>query len=776
MSKSVKSFIAKLLVLCMVVGLLPVVGLAAGTAEAGSDNPYHALDDAYGIVRDTDGTYKLTDDVVKLNGAYIIKSDTTIKLQNHYLVIPDTEATIRVEANLEIVGPGSIRTSSLATVGLKVAKVLSAVTGRELKAAQSVPTFYIASTAKLSLDNVGSEAEKALFSVAGEGQVNLTGTQATITVQPDETGKTPKIVADVDSKVEAKSPEGYATVTFNANGGKLHFEGTDVDTVALTEALPQSGGTVEITCPTELTPPAGYEFLGWFVDKDSVEGKDRVDVDGKYMASNDTTLYAHWTKDQTEKTYTITLDTVGNGKVTVKANDQDVEFVSGQATVASDANVTVTLTPDEGCEVDTENSYYLIGQDTDTKVYFKADGKAEFTLTGDATIHAVFKTEGTDPEPEDKTYTIRVDAVSNGTVEVKYVANGTTYTVKPDTTANKVPFGAHVTVTPTADKDYVFDAGKSTYTMGGTAVEFDENGNVEFDLKDNVTIHAEFKVVDGGNTGGGSSSSSSGSSNTVISGKTAHGSFTISNKNAKSGDTVKITPKADKGYVVDQVTVKDKNGNAVDVTKNSDGTYSFVMPDRKLLPVTVDVTFSEITFTDVPANSWYAEAVKYVTENGLMLGVGDGKFAPDMVTSRAMVVTVLYRIEGEPKAGAGEEFTDVADGQWYTDAVAWASANGIVLGYDNGKFGPSDTMTREQLAAVMYRYAEYKGLVSDVSGDFSGYTDDGQISSWAVDAMKWATGTALITGTSETTLTPGGSSTRSQLAMILMRYCENIMK
>ena len=213
-----------------------------------------------------------------------------------------------------------------------------------------------------------------------------------------------------------------------------------------------------------------------------------------------------------------------------------------------------------------------------------------------------------------------------------------------------------------------------------------------------------------------------------------------------------------------------------DLTKNSDGTYSFVMPDRKLLPVTVNVTFSEITFTDVPANSWYAEAVKYVTENGLMLGVGDGKFAPDMVTSRAMVVTVLYRIEGEPKAGAGEEFTDVADGQWYTDAVAWASANGIVLGYDNGKFGPSDTMTREQLAAVMYRYAEYKGLVSDVSGDFSGYTDDGQISSWAVDAMKWATGTALITGTSETTLTPGGSSTRSQLAVILMRYCENIMK
>ena len=180
-------------------------------------------------------------------------------------------------------------------------------------------------------------------------------------------------------------------------------------------------------------------------------------------------------------------------------------------------------------------------------------------------------------------------------------------------------------------------------------------------------------------------------------------------------------------------------------------------------------------FADVSVNTWYAEAVKYVYDNGLMVGVESGKFAPDAAINRAMVVTVLYRMEGEPNAGAGGDFTDVAAGQWYTDAVAWAAANGIVGGYGNGKFGPMDTMTREQLATVMYRYAKYKGLASDASANLSGYTDAGQIHDWALDAMKWANGTSLINGTSSTTLSPGGSSTRAQLAAILMRYCEKIV-
>lgn len=782
MSKSVKSFIAKLLVLCMVVGLLPVVGLAAGTAKAGSDNPYHALDDAYGIDYDTtDGTYKLTDDVVELNGAYEITNDTTLDLKGYYLVIPDTKAIIYVRAPLTIKGPGTISTGTIGTkvaqtVSLTIAKVLNAVTGLEAPPTYDA-TFFVEPGKELSLSGVTD----ATFDLAGTGTVKLLeGTKANITVTPDEEGKTPEIVADKTSEVTAQADEKHVAITFDANGGEwTETDETKLGTKVVTAELKDASATIEFP---ESPDQDGYTFVGWFTDSDPEKGTEVKSDKAFTKADEAQTLYAHWRKNQTgDKYYSITVDAVSNGTVTVEyKKDGETETVNapntGSTTVQADRgeDVTVKLTAKDGFKV--KSATYRIGNDTDATPLEVKDGQAKFKLTGDATIKAEFEKDNEPGGDKDKYYSITVDAVSYGTVKVEYVKDGKTETVNAPSTGSttvQADRGKNVTVTLTANEGYEIDT--ATYTIGETPTDIDKTtGVAKFNLTDNATITATFKSTSGTSTGGGSSSS--GSSNTVISKKTANGSFTISNKNAKSGDTVKITPKADKGYMVDQVTVKDKNGNPVEVTKNSDGTYSFVMPDRKLLPVTVDVTFSEITFTDVPANSWYAEAVKYVTENGLMLGVGDGKFAPDMVTSRAMVVTVLYRIEGEPKAGAGEEFTDVADGQWYTDAVAWASANGIVLGYDNGKFGPSDTMTREQLAAVMYRYAEYKGLVSDVSGDFSGYTDDGQISSWAVDAMKWATGTALITGTSETTLTPGGSSTRSQLAVILMRYCENIMK
>lgn len=181
-------------------------------------------------------------------------------------------------------------------------------------------------------------------------------------------------------------------------------------------------------------------------------------------------------------------------------------------------------------------------------------------------------------------------------------------------------------------------------------------------------------------------------------------------------------------------------------------------------------------FADVPADAWYAEAVKYVYDNGLMAGVGDGEFAPNAVTTRAMVVTVLYRIEGNPSVSGNGGFADVPSGQWYTEAVAWAEAHGIVYGHTDTKFAPNDAMTREQMAAVMFRYAEYKGVASATSADLSGYTDAGKVSPWAEEAMEWANAEGVINGTSTTTLSPTSSTIRAQLAQILMNYCENVVK
>ena len=138
-----------------------------------------------------------------------------------------------------------------------------------------------------------------------------------------------------------------------------------------------------------------------------------------------------------------------------------------------------------------------------------------------------------------------------------------------------------------------------------------------------------------------------------------------------------------------------------------------------------------------------------------------------------MVVAILHRYEGSPAAGA-PSFQDVSPQQYYAGAVAWAAANGVVSGYSEDAFGPDEMITREQMAAILYRYAQYKGL--DVSGraDLSVFSDAGQISSYAVDAMSWARSSGLIAGVDSHTLQPGGSATRGQVAAILMRFCKNI--
>lgn len=181
-----------------------------------------------------------------------------------------------------------------------------------------------------------------------------------------------------------------------------------------------------------------------------------------------------------------------------------------------------------------------------------------------------------------------------------------------------------------------------------------------------------------------------------------------------------------------------------------------------------------LPFTDVASGSWYYDSVAYVYEQGLMGGTDEGRFSPDLTTSRAMIVTILYRLEGSPAVSGGASFADVTAGQWYSDGVAWASANGIVTGYSNGSFGPDDTITREQMAAILYRYARYKGYDLSAQAALDGYADAAQVSAYAADAMKWAVGSGLITGTSGTTLSPAGSATRAQAAVILARFCQTL--
>lgn len=185
---------------------------------------------------------------------------------------------------------------------------------------------------------------------------------------------------------------------------------------------------------------------------------------------------------------------------------------------------------------------------------------------------------------------------------------------------------------------------------------------------------------------------------------------------------------------------------------------------------------SGLPFGDVKSADWFYNDVKYVYEKGMMAGTAADVFAPNTTTTRAMIVTILYRLEGSPAVTGTSAFVDVPAGQWYTDAVNWAAANQIVKGTSATTFAPNDSITREQMAAILYRYAQYKGYDVTKKADLSGYSDNGQVSAYAKDALAWANAAKLINGVTNTTLAPQGNATRAQVSAILHRFCDGVVK
>ena len=257
-----------------------------------------------------------------------------------------------------------------------------------------------------------------------------------------------------------------------------------------------------------------------------------------------------------------------------------------------------------------------------------------------------------------------------------------------------------------------------------------------------------------------------------------HGTVTADPAAAKAGAKVTLTATPDEGYAVGTITVTDRFGDAVKVTENADGTYTFTMPNGQ---VTVKATFVEteepapaMPFTDVKEGDWFYEEVLYAYENGLMNGVGDNRFAPNSATTRGMLVTILYRLEGEPAVSGDLPFTDVEAGTWYTNAVGWAAQNGIVNGVGDDTFAPGNDLTREQLVTILYRYAESKGYDVSASADLADYPDGEEIQAYAREAMAWAVAENIIRGMEDDTLKPAGNASRAQIATILMRFCEGV--
>ena len=243
---------------------------------------------------------------------------------------------------------------------------------------------------------------------------------------------------------------------------------------------------------------------------------------------------------------------------------------------------------------------------------------------------------------------------------------------------------------------------------------------------------------------------------------------------ATEGDKVTITVSPDEAYMLDEMTIT-SGGKDVEVTDNGDGTYTFTMPSGD---VKIEVTFAEdpnweeepaMPFVDVNEGDWFYDVVLYAYENGLMTGTSADTFAPNQTTTRGMIVSMLARLEGVTSAESAG-FTDVADNDWYATAVNWAASEGIVNGFEDDTFRPNAPITREQMAAILYNYADYKGYDVSARADLSDYADAASISSWAEDVLSWANAEGLINGMTATTIDPQGATTRAQTAAMFERF------
>ena len=277
--------------------------------------------------------------------------------------------------------------------------------------------------------------------------------------------------------------------------------------------------------------------------------------------------------------------------------------------------------------------------------------------------------------------------------------------------------------------------------------------------------------------------SSSGSSDNertyaIITEDDGNGSVTVSADEASAGTRITVTVKPDAGYELDELTVTDAKNKDLKLTKRSETTYTFHMADSK---VTVEASFAkdgtvqqpDTRFDDVAKSAWYHKAVEYVAENGIMSGVSAREFAPNAGFSRAMLAQTLYAMSGKPAVKAESTFADVAASAWYADAVNWAAEKGYVSGVGDGKFAPDASVTREQMALILYRYAGSPDASGMAQKEFA---DSSSVSAYAVDAIRWAVHEGLISGMENNTLAPQGTATRAQVAQILMNFHQKLDK
>ncbi len=486
---------------------------------------------------------------------------------------------------------------------------------------------------------------------------------------------------------------------------------------------------------------------------------DNVTVDGTNLepvnavvGEGATTEYTYFTSDYTKLpvsfVYNETTKTVYTSlkEALADAKDGDTIHVDKDVELTSDATVAdgVTLVVEPGVTLTVADGSAITNNGT-------IENKG--TIDGDVTTGA----------GGEVTEYYKITFTSNKTIEKVTVKQGDK-TIEPDSKDGVVYTLAN------GKYDYELTSSKGTKTGTFTVSGADDEVYVRFSSGSGTPSY----------DGGGSSSSST--ANDVDVENSKNGSVSVDKEDAKKGDKVTITAKPDEGYVVDEVIVKDKDGEEITVKEADDNEYTFTMPEGD---VTISVTFKEekaeeetenteedIHFVDVLDSDWFYDSVKYVVNNGIMSGVSDSFFAPNAKLTRGMLVQMLYNMEDRPETTAANPFTDVAAGQWYADAIIWANDLGISSGMGDNMFAPEAEITREQMVVMLYNYAQYKGYDVTKTAELTNFTDNAKVSPWAVDAVKWAVAEGFIRGMGDGTIAPQSTATRAEIASLVMRFVE----
>ena len=630
----------------------------------------------------------------------------------------------------------------------------------------------------------GNEENGGIVFDGNEGTV-----YGSVTLQENlEIGEGESLTIPEDSSLDM----GGHTITVE-NGGKL--EGSPIGngtvkiapTITTTESLPD--GEVGTVYSQTLTA-TGDPTITWNVTSGTLPAGLTLDTNTGTISGTPTTANTYsFTVTATNasgsdsKEYTI--------QIAAKSDTTPPTLTAGTVNRSSDKDATVTFNSNEAGTyfynvVDsgaseptdiTSGTSYNLNSDTNTITLtdLTAGAKDIYIVAKDAAGN-----QSATLEIEIPTYVEPVYSISADTTALDFGSAYTSYTQPAAKTVTITNDGnQQVTVTLPTANDFVITAGTG-FTNGSAAIEPDGTATFTVQPKAGLSVGTYSENITVSGSEGATVTIPAGFTveqrdNTPYYGITvndlANGTVTCYAKSAAKGAEVTLTVKPDVGYALDKLTVTDASGKTVDVTKVDEKTYTFVMPGRA---VTVEAVFAPSTsglpFTDVSAGDWFYGAVKFVYENGLMDGVGNNLFAPNATLNRAMAVTILYRLEGSPAVTTDAGFNDVAAGTWYTDAVNWAAANNIVNGVEGNNFDPTGSLTREQMATVLYRYAQYKGADVSASGDISGFADSANVSSWAADAVKWAVGSGLVNGVEGNALAPQGTSTRAQAATVLMRF------